>query len=652
MSLTYNISEKGINSVLILDDDWGINCNRKELEAIGVSQEQFMKLEDEEDPSTEELIYLLESRGKPFDNLEEKLRGLFCDDLIGDIPKPLLDTIVIPAKNRKESLRLKLEVIVETLQSLGVLGENIYKHSDFNKAREFLTENSPDLFIIDLFIEDEDQEKTLEFIEYLLREHNESQFVLMSYNIDELTKLFRRFHKEKNVPSSKFKVIAKPEVENDSREFEALKWKNAFYQLSTEKSIIDSQYEMQNAWAKSIEQAASSLKGKIWELDSCSLNKLSLTAKADNMKLSEYLPEVFSKHILSEFESSGSPTIQIDKLESDISELDDYYTFSSSVEVLDSYDVLREILADTISHRNSSIKQFSVAEISDENIDEEYSNFISDLKFGSVLRHKENGELLIHITQPCDYIYVPYKRSDDESLILFPGNEIPIYKEEVPGNKKFITQYIRVAQNITSVKWNLRRPKTFSIQELFNKKNEYEIVGKVRDNYTQAISNSFASAVSRVAMLRVPRFEYMNAYHLFYNAEQQNISLKTDGNDVILSRKRLDFSLGKKFKARRYKIERSKDKRHHRVIFLSDDAVNLSKSFDGASSSNLAMVLLQGASLGDEADSRIYERDNIIFSYKESIGVNLSNFLDRAKKLHEESGEILNIVLVEPLIEN
>lgn len=648
MSVTYNISEKGINSVLILDDDWAINCNKKELEAIGISQEHFKKLEDEEDPSTEELIDLLESKGKPFESLEEKLKGLFCNDLLGDIPKPLLETIVVPAKQRKEPLRAKLEAIAETLQSLGLADDKICRYSTFAQAREHLQNNSPDLFIIDLFIEDEDQDKTLEFIESLLDSHNESQFILMSYNIEELTKLFRRFHKEKNVPSSKFKVIAKPQVEGEAREVEQLKWQNAFYQLSNERSIVVAQSEMQSAWAQSIDRAASSLKGKIWELDSCSLNKLSLTARADNMKLSEYLPEIISKHILSEFESSGSPTRQINQLEERLGELEDYYTFSSSVEVSDAYEILRGMLADTISHRGLSIKQFSDMTITEENKGDEYKKFLADLKFGSVLKHKENGELLIHITQPCDYIHVPYKKSDDESLLLFPGKEMSLYKEEPPGNKKFITPYIRISEDITSVKWNLRRPKTFSILELFKQKNEYEIVGKVRDDYTQAISNSFASAVSRVAMIRIPRFEYMDAYHLFYNAKDHQLYLKTDGDDVPLSKKKLPISSGTKFKARRYKLEDATDKRHHRIIFPSDDAVHLSKSFNGISTSNLTMELLQGANLGDEADTRIDQRNNIMFSYIEGLKGNLTMFLEEAKKLHETSGEILNLVLLEP----
>lgn len=648
MSASYNISEKGISSVLILDDDWAVSYNKKQLEENGVSQEIFKRLEDEDDPSTVELIELLESKGRPFETLEEKLEGLFYDDVINDIPKLLLETIVHPVKERKEPLRAKLEAIVVNLKSLGVTEENIFKHSSFAQAIDYLKDNSPDLFIIDLFIEDEDQEKTLEFIRGLLHVHHDSQFILMSYNVHELTNLFRHFHKERNVPSSKFKVISKPQVGDGDQEVELLKWQNAFYQLSNEKPIVKAQFEMQKAWSQSIDKAALSLKGKIWELDSCSLNKLSLTARADNMKLSDYLPEIISKHILSEFESSGSPTAQINQLEKQLGELEDYYTFSSSVEILDAYTILQGMLADTVSHRYSSINQFSNLKITKDNIDDEYEQFLADLKFGSILKNKESNELLIHITQPCDYIHVALKKSNDESLLFFPGKEMSLYQEEPPGNKKFITPYVRVSENITSIKWNLRKPITFSIKDLFDQKNTYEIVGKVRDDYTQAISNSFASAVSRVAMIRIPRFEYMDAYHVFYNPADEKLYLKTNGDDQILIKGKFEISSGIKFNARRYKLESVKDKRHHRIIFPSDDAVHLSRSFNGISSSNLTMELLQGANLGDEAETRIFERNNIIFSYTEGFNNKLSFFLQRAKEFHKESGEILNIVLLEP----
>lgn len=652
MSATYNISEKGISSVLILDDDWAINSNRNELAANGVPEEQFRRLEDEEDPATEELIDLLKKKGKPFEDLNNKLEGLFCSDLIDEIPKPFLENIVNLVKQKKEPLRAKLDSIVENLQRLGLSDENIHKYSTFTQASSYLQEHSPDLFIIDLFIEDEDQDKTLDFIESLLDNHHSSQFILMSYNVEELTKLFRKFHKEKNVPSSKFKVIPKPNVESDSREVEQLKWQNAFYQLSNEKPIINAQYDMQEAWAQSIDTAAASLKGKIWELDSCSLNKLSLTAQADNMKLSEYLPEIISKHILSEFESSGSPTTQIDSLEAQLHDLVDYYTFSSSVEVLDAYETLREMLADTISHRDSSLTQFTDVVITEDNNAEEYAQFLSKLKFGSILKHKESNELLIHITQPCDYIHVPLNKSDDESLLLFPGKEMSLYMEEAQGNKKFITPYVRVDGKITSVKWNLRRPKTFSIMEFYQQKGDFEIVGKIRDDCTQAISNSFASAVSRVAMIRIPRFEYMDGYHLFYNSGEHKFYLKTDTDDIALSKKNLPFSSGTKFNARRYKLERARDKRQHRIIFPSNDAVILSKSFNGNSTSNLTMELLQGANLGDEGDTRIDQRNNIVFSYTQGFKNHLMPLLDKAKELFDTSGEIMNLVLVEPSSDN
>jgi len=647
MSSNFKITENGINSVLILDDDWAINFVQKELEALGVEKAIFDRLEDDEDPSTEDLITLLKEKEMPHETLQDKLDGLFCDELLKQLPALYSTDIVELAKDKKDHLKKKLITISSALIELGLEDDNIHCISTITEAKEHLLHSAPDLFIIDLFIENEDKDITIEFIQELLKNHPSSQFILMSYNTAELKKLFRIFHKDEEVPSSRFKVVTKPEF----NKAESLRWKHAFYQLSKERTLMGVQHEMQKSWAESIDNAAQSLKGKIWELDSCSLNKLRLTALADNMKLSEYLPEIISKHILSEFENSGSPTEQINALEIELSKQVDSFTFTSSVEVLDAYEILKEMLADTISHRDASLSQFSQSMVNPENIEQDYSDFKSELKFGTVLRHKQNGKLLVHITQPCDYIHVPLKKADDESLLLFPGVEMSIYKEEPAGNKKFITPYIRVDDKITSIKWNLRRPITFSIDELFKIRNEYSIVGKIRDDYTQAISNSFASAVSRVATIRIPRFEPIKAFHLYFEPNSSNLFLSVDGEDIALAKNSLPFESAKIYNARRFKLNNVKNGRPHRIMLLGDDAAALSEELKGdmENKNNISLQLLQGASLGDTGETRTEENNNIIFSYTEGFKGNFTSILEHAKKVHEETQGIINIILIQAI---
>lgn len=641
----FKITGSGINSVLILDDDWATVFSQNELEALGVEKEFFNRLDDEDDPSTDELVTLLKENDKPHDTLQDKLTGLFCDKLFEQIPVLFSKNIVKLAKVKKEHLKEKLIIIKKSLLELGLENDNIHCVPTILEAKQILVDNTPDLLIIDLFIENEDSEKTLELIKDLLKSHPNSQFILMSYNIDELKKLFRVFHKDQEVPSSRFKVVAKPEASDA----EALKWKHTFYQLSKERCLISVQHEMQKSWAESIDKAAHSLKGKIWELDSCSLNKLRLTALADNMKLSEYLPEIISKHILSEFESSGSPTEQINALEIELSNQVDFFTFTSSVEVLDAYEILKEMLADTMSHREASLTQFSSSIVEPENVEQDYGNFKNELKFGTVLRHNQSDKLFVHITQPCDYIHVPMRKADDESLLLFPGVEMSIYKEEPTGNKKFITPYVRIDEKITSVKWNLRRPITFSIEELFKTRYEYSIVGKIRGDYTQAISNSFASAVSRVATIRIPRFQPMKAFHIYFEPNRSTFFLTVDGEDIALARKILPFESAKIFNARRFRLNNVKNDRPDRIMLLAGDAAALSEELKGEleNKDNISLQLLQGASLGDKSETRNEEKNNIIFSYADIFKSDFTNHLKHAKEVYRENKGIINIILVQ-----
>jgi hypothetical protein len=447
--------------------------------------------------------------------------------------------------------------------------------------------------------------------------------------------------------SSRLKVIEKPKNNPE----EQLRWKHALYQLGYEKSFMLLQNDMQKAWEVRIKKASNSLIDKIWELDSCFLNKLRLTASADHISLNEYLSELMSKHILGEFEEKGAPQEEISKLESGLEIMKDTFTFSSSVEVTDPYETLKFMLADTVNHRYSSIENFNKLIIDEDKLENEYSNFLNKLKFGSILRNNQ-GNLLLHLTQPCDYIHVAYNKSDDESLIFFPGVILSLYKEEQEGNKKYITPYIKIEDDISSVKWNLRRPITFSIKELFNISREFDIVGKLRDDYAQAISNRFASGVSRVATMRVPRFEEINVYHVYFDNNFDALMLSCKDEDITISKERMDFDKGMIFKARRYKDQRvqNKNKKYHRVILLGHSSAELTEQLKGPikNDKNISMELLDGVSFGDAKDSKTEIRQNgIVFSHIEGFKKELGGILKEAQTQFKNNQIIFNLILIQ-----
>jgi hypothetical protein len=206
MDIEFNIKEKGIISALIVDDDWELNFQESALQKAGVDSTLFLKLEDDDDPATIDLINLLEKHKCLSTSLQNKVDALFDERLLNLLPKIYVEGIVELAKSRNYELKGKLEVIKQCLIELGLESESIICVATIEEAKKQIANKYPTLFIIDLYLEEGNQDLSLNLIKKLLEEIPnglEPQFILMSYAKDDLTQLFRKFHKELHISSSR-----------------------------------------------------------------------------------------------------------------------------------------------------------------------------------------------------------------------------------------------------------------------------------------------------------------------------------------------------------------------------------------------------------------------------------------------------------------
>jgi hypothetical protein len=650
----FSIVEKGITSALILDDDWEVSCDKDDLISSGVEAKYIDRLDDDDDDDTYDLIECLDSKGIASHTTQDKINALFDESIREDLPQSYINNIVDVATSKNVERRERLETIKLALIELGMPEQSITCASSVDIARSSIDKVYPELFIFDLYLDVGNQNLSIDLLKDIITNAPEGlspQFILMSYDKVQLEALFREIHNELQISSSKFKVIEKPvpgAVEGDK-----LRWKHALYLMSHERSFMDIQFNMQLAWVNNIKATADKLIRKIWELDSCSLNKLRLTANADSLSMADYLPEIMSKHIVGEFEEAGSPKEEIKSLENALEAVNDNFTFSSSVEVVEPYETLKKLLSDIASHRSRGVVSFCPDSDEDEqqNPVKTYQKFIQELNFGTIIRRKIDNQILVHLTQPCDYIHVPYSDAIDESLLFFPGTKMSLYEDGKESNKTFITSYTRVNEEIVSMSWNLRRPTTFSIVDFFNQRNDYQIIGKLRDEYAQAICSKFASGVSRTALIKVPRFEDMECFHIYYNGETDNVCLTSEGQDIELKEDDFSFEEGIKFDARRYKNQvdqnNPKVKKYHRFTLLSHSAAEFTEHLKGAikENTNTSLELLNGVSLGEEGGGLIPGPCGINFLHEKAFKTQFSNIKKAGQKGHRLN-EPFNLVLI------
>lgn len=508
-----DITELGINKVAILDDDINFNYSYDSINEY-IDEDCLNSLSDTDSPARGELVALLESLSLPVSTTSELIESFNNQEVIERLPEYYRAGIVEPIAERHSDLREKIDLVIDCLKELGVAENNILLFHDVNGISRCSEEI--DLYIIDLFLEEGNIDLSIKYLNGILNssKENRNQFILMSYDRQQLTNQFRSQHIDNKISSSQLKVIEKPENTLDK---EKARWLRAIQQISLERTLIESQRNMQEKWTDLVEKSSTEFINKIWSLDNFAINKLRLTAEADDMSLSDYLAIAMHRSLIAELEVDCSHNNVTYELEKSLKSNDDQNKIVPSNEVSDSYEVLTKFVADLTSYRVDSLKQLSRPE---SDVNTAYNEFLSSLSYGSILKKTgDDKNYYLHITQPCDYIHINFQESNNNNLFLVPGVVFSKFSNHMGGNKKYLSSFINTIDGVHNIDWNLRKIETISIKKLFEDRASYNVVGRLRDEEVQSISHQFGSSMSRVATNRKPWFDYVSCKHVYVKPE-------------------------------------------------------------------------------------------------------------------------------------
>ncbi|HGE6004338.1 TPA: hypothetical protein ACGGR2_003523, partial [Vibrio cholerae] len=512
-----NIKELGINKVAILDDDLAINYSY-ELISQYADEDCLNSLSDPDSPSFQELKNILEALSMPSDSLEKIIDSFNDEEVVKKAPEYYIEGFIHPIEEHKKELKRKVDLIVDCLISLGIERENITFYGSVEEAKQ--SSEKFELFIIDLFLKEGEPNISLGFLSELAKKASEQQqFILMSYAKELLSEYFRTQHVRDRICTAQLKVISKP-MSSDNNE--KIRWEQLLQQVALERKLIPLQREMQIKWTELVENASDKFIRKLWSLDNFGINKLRITASADDMSLSEYLVSAIYKALLAEVEKEGNPNIETLNLENCLRDIDNDKLIKPSNEVNDSYQELNSFIADLTSHRACNLRQIGGL----------YEDFISNLSYGTILKKNKDRKYYLHLTQPCDYIHVKESEAKNNKLFLFPGNKHGAFSVHRGGNKKYLSSFVNTIDGIINIEWDLRQVDAISMQDLFDSRNEYTVVGELRDEEAQAISHQFSSSMSRIATSRMPWFASVDCAHVISkieNEEQKLYYVELDG---------------------------------------------------------------------------------------------------------------------------
>lgn len=520
-----NITRLGINKVAIVDDELALNYCREELISAGIDEDVINAVSDDSSPSTAQLIDLLKSREIPYSSLQDRLNALGQDELRDSLPEYFLTDIVNVLEEHKKENQEKLGVIKSALIDLGLEASDIHEFSDTKGI-----DSDFDLIFLDLFLKEGNPDISISFLKDKLQSEGNNQFVLMSHDNTTLREKFEGLHMKHKATTTQLKLMPKAETADEAHK--AI-WKRAISLIAEERKLVGTQKAVLSDWQQVVEKASSSFLQKVWELDLFGLNKLRLTASADNMSLTEYMAEIMHKALLAEVQALGNTESKINSLELELENSEQAHLYNPSHEILDSYEKLTNLLADSQSLRSESLERFQKS--SEEESD--YRHFKSALKFGTVVKHTDSNKYWLHLTQPCDYIHIPLKQANQHCLFLFPGVSNLLFEDIQDGNKKVTTPFIRVENDVKNFRWNLRQLKSITIKDMFDDREKYSVVGEIRTDLAQAISHKFGSTVSRVAYLRTPWFGKISACLASYDNNKDTLILKSTKQELTINSK-------------------------------------------------------------------------------------------------------------------
>lgn len=635
MDISKILPSSGIKSVLIIDDDTKILYTKDAFDTYGVVKETLDKLEDEDDPNTSLFIRLLEENNLPSESLDDKIKSFAHEYLWENIPNVFKENILYLIKSKHDGLYRRIETVKACLQQLGVSSENIKEIATSDEARSELHQNSYDLIILDLMLSD--YEQSLPLLEEILKLSNSAntQFILTSYRIQELQSNYRQIHINNNVTSAKLKVLDKPTLELNS----LITWKHALVQISHERYFMHELQECQQNWVQCIDNVSKKLREKIWTLDSCYINKLRITAEADDLSFSEYFTETMAKNMVSEYEDSNAPILETDALAEKIKNTNNSdFVFGYSLETVDPYENLKIMLSDITSHRPRNLSKMPVNQELEKNI--KFKELLTCMKFGTILKDLRDQKYYVHVTPPCDYIHLDIKNINNESLLFFPGSEYNIHKGQGKSDKVYQTPYVNLDGEIKNIRWNLRNPTSYKIGNLLTNCFDFIVVGQLRTEYAQSIVQKFSASASRIATARLPVFDNNIIYHLTYRADDEGnkkYCISTLDSTVKVSKIAMkDFNNDNTMIVRKYRDH----KNNNRLIFPGESAsriAQLSYSCD-EDINNVCIDMMYGVELIEGHDCSVtpelfFNTIDYFFKNKKAIMDKMCKAFDEEKKL-------------------
>ena len=541
MTVAQLLRETGVTRILLVDDDLDMTVTLKGLQehAVGVNIEEM--LSDDDHDITEKLIEELERHGLPSNTVSDRVAGLRVD-AVRNAADELLQKTYAAVLEQREGFNKPLVQIKSWVTGKGIALDEW----SAPKVEEF--PERYDLLIIDFYLEQDSFEATIKLINKVKAMHQEQEnpllVILMSSNVAGLQAEFEHIRNQCRMSASRYRILAKPVQTNLDSDVKA-KWERALTQLARERKIVKPIEEFIDSWKRTLNQACEKVVERLYDLDASAFAMLSATADKDSMKIEEYTADILSRRISAETEEAGFPFEDIIKLQRALAETPEVGPMlDQGVEVRSAQHGIRSLMCDIIWHREpwwlpkSDAPAYPQAIGEDEQgqVDREAHNHKPQailterlvwmkryLRFGTLVKRRSDGQIFVNLTQACDIQSVRLSETEDVHYLFMRGNQLSV--DAVGSGEKVVdsSYYCTTVDSdeFYTVQWNLRRPYTPSMSEVFEHLEDYQLIGQLRNESAYGVLTKYTSQASRVAHIRMPKV-YRYSAKIYKKSAQNN----------------------------------------------------------------------------------------------------------------------------------
>ncbi len=499
-------------------------------------------LDDENDPDYDGYIQLLRSLDKPIESVQVRAAALTDENVRKDAPaliKELAESVI----TKRASMAVGVIKVKQWIIDIGFSEENI--HSFGSPDEFFSSDEAFDLVLVDYLLVDDSEEATKQLISKCLddeaatkKQASEDEkilpqlFILMSSHEEQLKTEFQNLRKELKTTSSRFRILKKPENDDTDK----AEWLHTIHQVIKERELVNSIEDFISGWGRQFEKAAINLKSSLWNLDAYSLDILRHTAIEDHVGFSDYFSEIIMRKVLAEMESELSSRKVTNSLSDKLYNFESSQPISPGTEVSDSRSFLRSILQDVSWHRQEWYSTDNYPQYDSSRAESikrlQFRWVLKNLGFGAVLRNKKTKEIIVHLTQPCDLAHLEYDAKVDNHLLLFPGIIQSVDNNTKSKISEAFSPSVLVDSDWVSIRWQLSRPYTPTIDGFLSIFEGMEIIGQLRSDQAQQIASRYSAKVSRIATLKIPTFSEIKG-QLFTLKEEDSKLVWIKASDEI-----------------------------------------------------------------------------------------------------------------------